>query len=257
MTNNCFRIQLLDKSETIIKQYDRKIIESHQIDNELLSMMFTKNLDDTLIIPRQLIYSHLTDGELEILSHYGCIQFNMDEMDNEFRQQNEFFDYKSILNSIEVIPLHIPKTYKGIDVYYCRILDSDGDSITLPDDSTSFQLKDGSLAVKVRTSAQVPSDKLLLITESADKVSTISQQLHDNMLNPHNELDKYILYMGDLNKFINKDLIIDYIDRQNGVKLGDEESDYEDLNNTELIKGIYDSVSNKYSLDININSREL
>lgn len=220
-------ITFIDSFNNVISD-PKKIIYSPQINHELLAMMFAKNFDDISIIPDQLTYGSLTDDEISTLSQMGCMQFDL------YNENILEYEYKSLLNTIELTVIDVPKD--AVFIYLQTDLDVEGDLVDITNLTTAR--------------------KLLLLAQSPDKIENLSQEIHDSMISPHNKIDQFILFTKDLNNFQSMSLIDEnLVNRQALVKLGEVISDYEDTGDTQYCKGIWDQISGKYIFVINEQSK--
>lgn len=220
-------ITFIDSFNNVISD-PKKIIYSPQINHELLAMMFAKNFDDISIIPDQLTYGSLTDDEISTLSQMGCMQFDL------YNENILKYEYKSLLNTIELTVIDVPKD--AVFIYLQTDLDVEGDLVDITNLTTAR--------------------KLLLLAQSPDKIENLSQEIHDSMISPHNKIDQFILFTKDLNNFQSMSLIDEnLVNRQALVKLGEVISDYEDTGDTQYCKGIWDQISGKYIFVINEQSK--
>ena len=202
-------ITFIDSFNNIISG-PKKIIYSPQINHELLAMMFVKNFDNIVIIPNQLTYGSLSDDEISTLSQMGCMQFDL------YNENQQKYEYKSLLNTVELTVVDVPKD--AVFIYLQSDLDEEGDIIDVTTMTTS--------------------KKLMLLAQSPDKIENLSQEIHDSMISPHNQIDQFVLFTKDLNNFQSMALVDEnLIDRQALIKLGELMIDYEDSGDTEYCKG--------------------
>lgn len=210
-------------SELISKS--RKVIQSPQINHELLSMMFARNFNNTVITLDQMAYGVLSEDELTLVAQVGSLQLTEDPF------TDKIYEFKSLLDTINVTVLDIDRSYNLLALHN-GTLDS---IINVPLSSFSSNAK-----------------KLLLFTQSSHVVRNLSQEIHNRMLDPHHMFDDLILMERDITNLQSMALVDDnYFDMQSLTKLGELLGTYENTGDTEYAKGIYDVEGRRYIYEIN------
>lgn len=197
-----------------------EIIYSSDVNHQLLSMMFAKNTDDSVIIPNQMVYGTLTKDEVSLLSSISCMQL---DLSNEFIKKYEF---KSLLDTMMLTVIDIPE-----DIQYIKLTE------TIEDDDNGLVIDTEELG---------KCKKLFMLVQSPKTVENLSSEIHNQMMNPHYNTSGIILFEDDMNNYLNQDVINGLNNIQSNSSLGTKTDQYKVDIDTEYCKVIWDNVGNKY-----------
>lgn len=230
----------IDKQYKYITYYDSEgakvdgplqIIYSDKVNNDLLAMMFAKNVGDNTIIANSMVYSNLTPDEVSVLSRVSCMQL---DQDNDLVN---LYEYKSLLDTMMVTVIDIPE-----NVY----------TIHLQNDLESDE------GIIENLESMTDSRKLLMIVQSPNSVENLSSEIHNMMMTPHYNTDELVLFDTDMNNYIRQSVLTDDNTLvQSGIKLGSDLDEYQYDADMQYIKGIWDTIGDKYVWELNGKARIL
>lgn len=245
-----------DGLPTLLDPGLKKLIYSDQINHELVSMMFGKNIlgdiehhenselnhynevNSDAIIPAQLDYEDLDEDLISILSQIGFFQIYT-------KSPIDKYEFSTLLNSINLTAILIPQSDN--DKLEATILHFQND------DEYSYYK-----GVNLDISSLTRSNRLLLITKSSTEVKELSQEIHNNMIYPHNNIEEYVLFDYDLSKYMSASVIdTNLFDRESQIQLGNISALYQftKTGDNEYVNSLYDNIKGKYL--ININNQQL
>ena len=202
----------------------REIIDSLNVNNELLSMMFARNYDNNVIIPNLMSNNNLEKEEVSILSSIGCFQFDTSGV------IDLKYEFTTLLNKINLVVINVPSEAMFVHLQVDK--DKVGDII----DVTRY----------------TKANKLIMLAYSPQQISDLSSEIHNRMINPNYLIDNIILFHKDKDRY-ELDSLIDknYIDIQSKTKMGDSMKEYENLGTTKYLEFGWDNASGRYFYHIN------
>jgi hypothetical protein len=220
----------------------KPLIKSRQLNHSLLSSLYTKNYDNDIIIGNQLAYGHLSYQLIAILSELGTFQFG--ECDNI----NDEVEYYSLLDSIEVVSINLE------DIYNINSIETLSTYIGISERYPTLESDVNWTLLSSTDTQSLKVNSLLMIVSSSDKITSISDDIHNRSITPHQNFDNLVLFEKDLNN--NRKIIFldeNLIETKSKIRLGDyTEPEYGEVT-TDTVNCIYDANDDKYIIELNGN----
>lgn len=223
----------------------KPIIYSSKLENEFIGSMYAKNLNFDKTVTAQMCYGMLDQEFIGILGH---LSFMQDDFDPDRFGVLDLFEFKSTLGNVEVAAIDVPEEVQSIYFGYQSDFDKIVSGEAYLDDIEFDQWDCGS-----------DWNYLLLLGKSSEPIGRLSQEIHDVMEFPHNEMMDIVVTFHEIsnNSFI---LVLDknrLKHKPSGMQLNDLLIEDRSFGDTKYLKVIEDKIEDKLFLTINENTRPI